>query len=327
MNSAIPKHWCLAIAVWLSAPFLLAQYRPLSEVHPESLKQIINKLGYSPWVLVGNNPSKPLAQASILRYEEERLLAIRRANLSFQQKGAACDELKARAASTVETAEAAARAIGLSPMWKLERGKDLEFDYAMLDLHRQLRVEFARFDMLQANLNDQLVAEARRQEQAKAAARQSTHVASTSGRAASPRPAVGQAWGGFDDSTVFLLGFSLLGLVLFGVKTESHGFLMMLARGTWVLVLLFVSLGYFNGGPQGAAVWLGKSLLAAPGLGIIYAAFGSGKGGAEAKPSRGETFPHRLGFALGLTISGLIRVLWIPVLLFVASYIVARNWN
>lgn len=77
MNAAIPKGWCLAIAVWLSGPFLLAQYRPLSEVHPESLKLIIDKLGYSPWVLVGNNPSKPLAQASILRYEEERLLAIR----------------------------------------------------------------------------------------------------------------------------------------------------------------------------------------------------------------------------------------------------------
>lgn len=136
-------------------------------------------------------------------------------------------------------------------MWKLERGKDLEFDYAMLDLHRQLRVEFARFDMLQANLNDQLVAEARREEQAKAAARQATHVASTPGTAASPRPAIGLAWGGFDDSTIFLLGFSVLGLVLFGIKAESHGFLIMLVRGTWVLVLLFVSLGYFNGGPRG----------------------------------------------------------------------------
>ena len=77
----------------------------------------------------------------------------------------------------------------------------------------------------------------------------------------------------------------------------------------------------------GAAVWLERSLLAAPGLGLIYAAFGSGKGGVEDKASRGETFPHRLGFALGLTISGLIRVLWIPVLIFVVSYIVARNWN
>ena len=325
----MPK-WAKAIIYPLlmlfTAATACAQFRPIKEVHTESLSVILNKLGYSPWVLVGKTRDKTAAHADLLEYQRARVRSLEKANLELQRQGASCDESKAQQAYGLDSAQEAASAMGLGSL-AMAGADERSFMREMIAIHRELRQEYARYDMLKQDLSDKQAAEAVREERARIAATKLT----TSGRSPashSSRPPAdsfaAEDEGGLDDSTIFLIAFAATGIWFFAFSPDQSGFFMRWLQGAWVTVLWMVVLGYLNGGPRGAAGMLGISTLSGPAMGFIFACFSClvgygakdtparGRGGRKSAGEAGHDFGYDVGTNLAAAIFAYLKIFGIP---------------
>jgi hypothetical protein len=304
--------------VLMAVTALSADLRPIKEIHPEPITKLLPKLGYSPWALVGKTRDKPSAHAALLDYETSRVESLRQENQNLQRQGARCDEGKAQEAFLADAPEAIASALGLAPAGYGGSAEDQAFRRAMIAVHRELRREYARHDMLKEDLERQVVAEAAREESNRQLAR--TKHAAASNRTSAVHDQ-GVADEGLSDSTVFFIWFGLSGLWAFSTGPAQSGFIMRWLHGAWVTVLIFVSLGYWNSGPGGAARMLGLSALSAPSLGFIFACgarfVGYGEPDKRAK-GRGENkinydWGYRIGNNLAEAVVAYVKLYGIPV--------------
>ena len=304
-----------------------AQFRPIKEIHPQTIDVLLRKFGHKDRALNGEVSEKVRAQVDLINYEIKRLESLRLANDELRRQGASCDEIKAQEAYFIDTSAAAEFAMGFSVNSGFGISADASFRRTMVGFHRQLRQEYARYDMLKQDLSDKQAAEAVREERARIAATKLT----TSGRSPashSSRPPAdsfaAEDEGGLDDSTIFLIAFAATGIWFFAFSPDQSGFFMRWLQGAWVTVLWMVVLGYLNGGPRGAAGMLGISTLSGPAMGFIFACFSylvgygakdtpaRGRGGRKSAGEAGHDFGYDVGTNLAAAIFAYLKIFGIP---------------
>ena len=303
-----------------------AQFRPIKEVHPQSVSALLKKFGHKSGALNGEVSERVRAQIDLINYERKRIEALRLANDEMRRQGASCDEVKAQEAYFIDSSEAAEFAMGIGLSGFGIRA-DESFRRTMVGYHRQLRQEYARYDMLNQNLSEKLAAEAEREEKAR---RMETTLKSS---APQPKPNSSQSAsatysgpneGWLDDSTIFLIVFVATGIWFFSINPSQSGFFMRWLQGAWVTVLWMVVLGYLNGGPRGAAGMLGISTLSGPAMGFLFACFSTmagyaakdtparGRGGRKSAAEVGHDFGYDLGTNLVAAIFVYLKIFGIP---------------
>ena len=102
------KRVAFLLLLLMAASPLFADFRPIEDIHPESITTLLPKLGYSPWALVGKTRERPAAYLSLLDYEKDRVESVRQANQDLRRQGALCDEVKVQQAYFFDSAQAAA---------------------------------------------------------------------------------------------------------------------------------------------------------------------------------------------------------------------------
>ena len=330
------KRVAFLLLLLMAASPLFADFRPIEDIHPESITTLLPKLGYSPWALVGKTRERPAAYLSLLDYEKDRVESVRQANQDLRRQGALCDEVKVQQAYFFDSAQAAASAMGLGPLGFGGSAEDQAFRREMIAVHRELRREYARYDLLKSDLAVKLAAEVAQAERTRQAAevaktewtRQAAEAKQSGARNSVSHRASDGGLVGLSDSTVFLIALALTGLWAFSSSPQESGFGMRWFQGIWVTVLIMVSLGYLNSGPRGAASLLGASVCSGPSMGLLFAIFSIHVGYADKGKSvrslgdrkgahSAELIGRNLGLAigrnLGLALVAYVKVFWIPV--------------
>ncbi len=303
------------VLLWLSMPSvsLFGQFRPLEEVHSESVRELVVRFGFSPYALLGNNPQKANAYAQIIFFEKQRVQALQRSNATLIGKGAQCDEIKAQQAATIDRADDAARAMGLNYAWRIAKGDEQLFNNNMFALHRQLRVEYARQDMLQADLKAKERIDNQKRTQAAAARPSVQNVAPKNNRDNEKKSLVGR----FSDAEIFYVAFLVFGICVYLKPLDPDAsFIVRAGRWFWVIMGVYSAAGYLVGGPRGAMAMTSLVLVYGMVISALLAFSRACQIELQEKGDEPETYGQAMGRGFGL---GLRKHFWTLALLVISA--------